>query len=168
MALLVENSSNPVNRQTDTGYLSDRGRKMALTLLSLGLLTFFLPIIKFNPPAHGQQYWSVLNITLRWQATLHPTTPLALVLFIPFGLVYLTLLIAMGTVLLIPFRKALRWISLAGLFLLNPFRGFLGAVRLAHIFDTARGRGGDPRMLWAVLGVTMLAVAAVAWTDTTT
>jgi hypothetical protein len=165
VALLVENSSNSVTRQTDTGCLSRRGKGIALTLLALGLLTFFLPIIKFNPPAHGRQYWSVLDITLRLQATLHPTTPLVLVLFIPFGLVYLTLLVAMGTVLLVPFRKALRWINLAGLFLLYPFRGFFGAIRLAHIFMSARG--GDLRTLWAVLGVTMLAVAAVAWTDTT-
>src|SRR5713226_156033 len=113
MAPLVANSSNPATRQSDTGRLSRRGKGIALTLIALGLLTFFLPIIKFDPPAHGQQYWSVSDITLRLRATLHPESPLALVLFIPFGSVYLTFLVAMGTIFLIPFRKVLRWISLA-------------------------------------------------------
>ena len=166
MAPLVENSKNPATRQAYTGRLSSRGKGIALTFIAIGLLTFVLPIIKFDPPGHGQQYWSVLDITLQMQATLHPETSLVLLLFVPFGLVYLTLLVAMGAVLLIPFRKALLWISLVGLFLLYPFRGLFGAIRLAASFQSSR-HGGDLTTLWVILGIAMLAVAGVAWTDTT-
>jgi hypothetical protein len=96
MAPLVENSRNFANRQADTGRLSRRGKGIALAFIVIGLLTFVLPIIKFDPPVHGQRYWSDLDITLQSQATLHPETPLALLLFVPFGLVYLTLFVAMG------------------------------------------------------------------------
>jgi len=150
MAPLVENSRNPATRQADTGRLSRRGKGIALTFIAIGLLTFVLPIIKFNPPAHGQQYWSGLDIALQLQATLHPETPLVLLLFVPFGLVYLTLFVAMGAVLLFPFRKAIRWISLAGLFLLvYPFRGLFGAMRLAALFQSSR-HGGGLTTLWAI------------------
>jgi hypothetical protein len=167
MARLVENSRNPAIKQVDTGRLSRRGKGLALTFIAIGLLTFVLPIIKFDPPAHGHEYGSVLDITLRLQATLHPETPLALLLFVPFGLVYSTLLVAIGAVLLIPFRKALLWISLAGLFLLlSPFRGLFGAIRLAASFQSSR-HGGDLTTLWVILGIVILAVAGIAWTDTT-
>jgi hypothetical protein len=168
MAPLVENHRNPATEQADTGRLSRRGKGIALTFIVIGLLTFLLPIIKFDPPVHGQPYWSDLDITLRLQATVHPETPLALLLFVPFGLVYLTLFVAMGEVLLAPFRKALRWISSAGiLFLVYPFGGLLGAIRLAAVFQSPR-HGGSLTILWVVLGIAMLAVAGVAWTDATT
>ena len=103
----VENRRNPASMPLDTGRLSGRGKGNALTFIAIGLLTFVLPIVKLDPPVHGQQYQSVLDITQRLQATLHPETPLALLPVVPFGLVYLTLLVAMGAVLLIPFRKVL-------------------------------------------------------------
>ena len=153
-------------RRTQVG-LAAGERESPLHSSRLGCSRSVLPIIKFNPPAHGQQYWSGLDIALQLQATLHPETPLVLLLFVPFGLVYLTLFVAMGAVLLFPFRKALRWISLAGLFLLvYPFRGLFGAMRLAALFQSSR-HGGGLTTLWAILGITVLAVAGVAWTDTT-
>jgi hypothetical protein len=101
------------------------------------------------------------------QAALRPETPLAILLFVPFGLVYITLLVAMVAVLLLPFRKVLLWISLAGLFLLYPFRGFFGGIRLGAFLQTS-GHSGSLATLWVLLGIAMLALAGVAWTDTTT
>ena len=163
----------PVYRSSDrlapprdaTGRLSGRGKGIALALIALGLLTFFVPIIKFDPPAYGQMYWSVWDIALRLQTMLHPENPLELLLFLPFGLIYVTLVVAIAIVLLVPFRSVLRWTSLAGLFLLYPFRGIFGGIRLAALFESA-GRRGDFMKLWGTLGVVMLGLAAVAWTDT--
>jgi len=166
MARLVENRNNPVTSPADTGRLSRRGKAIAITFIAGGLGTFFLPIIKFDPPAHGQQYWSVLDISLQLQARLHPETPLALLLSVPFGLVYLTLLVALVAVALVPFRKAFLWISLVGLFLLYPFGGLFGAVRLAAFLQSSR-HGGGFTTIWVVHGVVMLGLAAVAWTDAT-
>lgn len=167
MAPLVENRRSRAIRVEETGRLSSRGKGIALTFIAIGLLTFVLPIIKFDPPAHGQQYWSVLDITLRLQAALRPETPLAILLFVPFGLVYVTLLVALVTVLFLPFRKALLWISLAGLFLLYPFRGVFGGIRLGAFLQSS-GHSGSLTTLWVLLGIAMLVLAGVAWTDTTT
>jgi hypothetical protein len=167
MAPLVENRRNRAIRLEDTGRLSSRGKGIALTFIAIGLLTFVLPIIKFDPPMHGQQYWSVLDITLRLQAALRPETPLAILLFVPFGLVYVTLSVAMVAVLLLPFRKALLWISLVGLFLLYPFRGLFGGIRLGAFLQSS-GHSGSLTTIWVLLGIAMLALAGVAWTDTTT
>jgi len=164
----AESRRNPASLPVDTGRLSGRGKGIVLTFIAIGLLTFVAPIVKLDPPVHGQQYRSVLDITQQLQATLHPETPLVLLPIVPFGLVYLTLLVAMAAVLLIPFRKALRWISSAGIFLLvYPFLGFLGVIRLAVLSQSSR-HGGSLTILWVVLGIAMLAVAGVAWTDTTT
>jgi hypothetical protein len=167
MAPLVENKRNRATRQQDTGRLSSKGKGIAVMFIAIGLLTFILPIIKFDPPLHGQQYWSVMDITLQLQAALHLETPLAILLFVPFGLVYVTLLVAMLAVLLLPFRKVLLWISFAGLFLLYPFRGFFGGVRLGAFLQSS-GHSGSLTTLWVLLGIAMLALTAIAWTDTTT
>jgi hypothetical protein len=166
MAPLMPRGRNPVTVQTDTGRLSTRGKGVALAFIASGLLTFVLPIIKFDSPVHGQQYWSVLDLTLQLQARLHLDTPIAVLPFVPFALVYLTLLVAMGMVLIIPLRKPLRWISLAGLYLLHPFRGFFGGVRLGVFLEYSKGGGFVT--LWILLGVSILAIAAIAWTDATT
>ena len=92
--------------------------------------------------------------------------PVAMFLFLPFGPVYLVLLLALGVIVLIPLRKVLRWISLAGLFFLYPFRGIFGGIRLVAFFELGH-RGGDLRTLWLVLGVMVAAITVVAWTDTT-
>ena len=87
MDRLVGNRRNPVGSPVDTGRLSRRGKAMAITFIAFGLGTFFLPIIKLDPPVHGQLYWSVLDIALQLQATLQLETPIALPLFVPVGLV---------------------------------------------------------------------------------
>jgi len=159
-------SANPVTRQIDTGRLSTRGRMIALFFVASGLSTFALPMIQFDPAWHGQQYWSVLGITQQIQAALHLDSPVEVLFFIPFGMVYLSLLVALGTLLLIPFRKALGYVSVAGLFLLYPFRGFLGGIRLAAFLGSPHG--GDLRTLWVVLGIVMFALVGVASTDART
>jgi hypothetical protein len=166
MAPLMPRGRNPVTVKTDTGRLSSRGKGVTLTFIAIGLLTFVLPIIKLDAPVHGQQYWSVLDLTLQMQARLHLDTPLAVLPFVPFALVYLTLLVAMGMVLVVPLRKPLRWVSVVGLYLLHPFRGFFGGVRLGAFLEYSKGGGFVT--LWILLGIAMLAVAAVAWTDATT
>jgi hypothetical protein len=165
MAPLMPRGRNPVTVQVDTGRLSRRGKGVALAFIAIGLLTFVLPIIKLDSPVQGQQYWSVLDLTLQMQDRLHLDMPFALLL-IPFGRVYLTLLVALVTVLVIPLRKALRWISLAGLYMLHPFRGFFGGVRLGAFLEYSKGGGFVT--LWILLGIAMLAIAAIAWTDATT
>jgi hypothetical protein len=163
----VEKSSNLAYRQVDTGRLSRRGKGIVLTFIAIGLLTFVAPIVKLDAPVHGQQYQSVLDITQRLQATLHPETPLLLLPLVPFGLVYLTLLVALGAALLFPFRKALLWISLVGLFLLYPFRGLYGVVKMAALFQSSSHVSGLTTV-WVLLGIAMLAVAGIAWMDTPT
>ena len=153
--------------QIDTGRLTRRGKKLALVFVGLGLATFFVPLIKFDPPAQGREYWSIFETFLQLQTKLHPETPPLLILFLPFGLVYVSFLISAASIVVFPFRKVLRWTSGVGLFLLNPFRGLLGAVRLAGLFEK-RKPGGDLTTVWIVLAIAMLAVAAVAWTDTPT
>ena len=167
MARLVENTGNLLAKHADTGRLSPRGKVVTLVFVAIGLATFFLPIIKFEPAVHGQQYGSILDITLLIQAALDPDLPpYAILILSPFGLVYVTLLVALAAILLLPFRKALRWISLVGLFFLYPFRGLFGAIRLAAFLESSRHSVGFIT-IWAVLGIVMLAVAAVAWTDAT-
>ena len=152
--------------RVDTGRLTRRGKKLALVFVGLGLATFLLPLIKFDPPGQGREYWSILEIS-QLQTKTHPETSLLLILLFPFGLVYVTFLVATASIIVFPFRKALRWISGVGLFLLNPFRGLFGAVRLAGLFEK-RKPGGDLTTIWILLAIAMLAVAAVAWTDTPT
>jgi hypothetical protein len=97
MPPLVEGGSNPVVRQGDRrGLLSGRARSTALTFTALGLLTFFVPLIRFDPPALGKQQWSVLDIALVLQARLRPETLFPL-LRIPFVLIYLLLFLALGS-----------------------------------------------------------------------
>jgi hypothetical protein len=163
----VENRRNRASLPVDTGRLSRRGKGITLTFIAIGLLTFVVPIVKLDPPVHGQQYQSVLDITQQLQATLHPETPLLLLPLVPFGLVYLTLLVALTAVLLIPFRKALLWISLVGLFFLYPFRGLYGVVKMAAFFQSSSHVSGLTTV-WVILGIAMLAVAGIAWIDTTT
>ena len=49
----------------DTGKLSRRGLRHALIFIALGLLSFALPTIVFEPPLQGQKYFSVLDICQR-------------------------------------------------------------------------------------------------------
>ena len=161
---MVESGSNSaVRRGGRSGHLSSRARRTALTFVTLGLVTFFVPLITVAPPALGRQQWSVLGIALELLA--RPGTPLPL-LRIPFALIYLLLLLATLALCFFPFRKLLLWISVAGLILLYPFRGLFGGFTLTAFFLPS-GKGGDFRQLWVALLIVMLVVAFLAWRDTT-
>jgi sulfite exporter TauE/SafE len=103
---LVGIGQNLPIRRLDTGRLSRKGKWTALAFIACGLATFFLRLIEFSPPAQGRRYWSVFETALQLQKALHPATPVVLVFFLPFGLVYATLLVAMAEVLL--FRSGKR------------------------------------------------------------
>jgi hypothetical protein len=166
--------------QVDTGKLSRRGMRKALILIALGLVSFALPIIEFDPPMQGQKYWSVLDISQQQQAETgksHDTgisfnfpAMFASMMVIPFEWVYAfygTLILYAVTTLVLPFRKLLVGISLTGMALLVvPFRGIIGMLRLLETSAFQSNRGGDLRMVWLLFGVEFAILAVVAWTDT--
>src|SRR6201997_595595 len=160
--------------QPDTGELSRKGKRKALVLIALGLLTFFLPVINFDPPLQDRQHWSVLDIARRLPApaTDTPATTFPTPLTIAFEWVYAfygTLLAGLGVVLLFPYRKLLLGICLAALAcLFFPFKGVLGVLFLATMTSIQSDRGGDLKTLWILFGIEVAALAVVAWTDTTT
>src|SRR5579863_1306639 len=169
-----EKSSHFILAQPDTGELSRKGKKNALVVIALGLLTFFLPVINFDPPLQGQQRWSVFEVARRIPApatdtfaTTFPTT-----LTISFESVYAfygTLLAGVGVVLLFPYRKLLLGVCLAALAcLFFPFHGALGILWLAAMSSIQSDRGGDLKTLWILFGIEVAALAVVAWTDTST
>lgn len=159
--------------QPDTGVLSRKGKRNALVVIALGLLTFFLPIINFDPPVQGQQRWSVFDIARRIPApaTETPAKSFPTNLTIAFECTYAfygTLLAALGVVLLFPYRKLLLGVSLASLAcLFFPFKGVLGVLWLAAMNSIQSDRGGDLKTLWIIFGIEVVALAVVAWTDST-
>lgn len=160
--------------QPDTGELSRKGKRNALVFIALGLLTFFLPVIIFDPPLQDRQHWSVLDIARRLPApaTDTPATAFPTTLTIAFEWVYAfygTLIAGPGVVLLSPYRKLLLGICLAALAcLFFPFHGVLGVLWLAAMTSIQSDRGGDLKTLWILFGIDVAALAVVAWTDTTT
>jgi hypothetical protein len=169
-----EKSSHFLLAQPDTGELSRKGKRNALVFLALGLLTFFLPVINFDPPLHDQQHWSVLQVV--WHipapATDTPATTFPATLTIAFEWVYAfygTLVAGVGVVLLFPYRKLLLGVCLASLAcLFFPFHGALGILWLAAMTSIQSDRGGDLKTLWILFGIEVAALAVVTWTDTTT
>lgn len=129
----------------------------------LGLLTFFVPLIRADPPVGGKGHWSPLDVALYLPLGINLETPF-LLLQIPFALVYLLLLLAIAALCFFPSRAGLIGISGYGIYLLFPFRGFFGGIRLASIATS--GGGVDAKPLWLFLFLIMLLVAAAAWTDT--
>ncbi len=145
------------------GRLSRRTRKLAFIFIAFGLLTFFAPVIKVEPPISGKQEWSVLDIAQELQSRLGQENPFALLL-VPFAPTYLVLLLSLGAVSFFPFQKLLLGLCAVGLFFLYPFRGVLGGLRLAAFFRASAG-GADIRPLWLVLGLVMVVVAFVTWSN---
>ena len=54
--------------QVDTGKLSRSGLRKTLIFIALGLLSFALPTVEFDPPVRGQRYVSVLEMSQRPEA----------------------------------------------------------------------------------------------------
>lgn len=166
--------------QVDTGKLSRRAMRNALIFIALGLLSFALPIIEFDPPMQGQKYWSVLDVSQRplietgknnsREGLFDFGATLAAMMVIPFEWVYVfyaTLVVAAAAVLVFPFRKLLLGISLTGIGLLFvPFRGVLGMMRMLETSTFQSDRGGDLRMVWILFGIEFAILAVIAWTDT--
>ena len=160
--------------QPDTGELSRKGKRKALVFIALGLLTVFLPVISFNPPLQDRQHWSVFDVARRLPPPPGNNLPTAFPtkLSIAFEWVYAyygTLLAGAGVVLLFPYRKLLLGVCLASLAcLFFPFHGVLGVLWLAAMTSIQSDRGGDLKTLWILFGIVVVALAVVAWTDTTT
>ena len=166
--------------QVDTGRLSRRATRNALIFIALGLLSFALPIIEFDPPIQGQKYWSVLDVSQRPQSETGENNSrgglfdfgatFAKMMIIPFEFVYAfyaTLVVAAAATLLLPFRKLVLGISLTGMALLFvPFRGGLGMMRVLQTSTFQSNRGGDLRIVWVLFGIEFALVAVIAWTDT--
>ena len=158
--------------QPDTGELSRKGKRKALVFLALGLITFFLPVINFDPPLQNQQHWSAFDIARRIPAptTDTPAKSFPTTLKIEFEWIYAfcgTLLAGVGIVLLFPYRKLLLAVCLASLAcLFFPFHGVLGVLWLAAMNSVQSDRGGDLKTLWILFAIDVAALAVVAWTDT--
>jgi len=108
--------------------LGRRRRAVALTFLLFGLLTFFEPLIKTNPPVVGRWRWSVLDL-VRW--TYQPKSfPFADILrddrfgnrtlhgvgyfWTEFGSIYPIILFAITSVCFFPRQELLAVTALAG------------------------------------------------------
>ena len=160
--------------QPDIGVLSRKGKRNALVVIALGLLTLFLPVINFDPPLQGQQRWSVFDVARRIPApatdTLATTFPTKLTIaFESVYAFYATLLAGAGVVLLFPYRKLLLAVCLASLAcLFFPFKGVLGVLWLAAMNSIQSNRGGDLKTLWIIFGIEVATLALVAWTDSST
>ena len=158
--------------QPDTGVMSRKGKQKALVCLALGLLTFFLPVINFDPPLQDQQRWSVFDIARRIPAPTAETPAKSFPTNLPIAFEWIyafygTLLAGLGAVLLFPYRKLLLGICLASLAcLFFPFKGVLGILWLAAMNSIQSDRGGDLKTLWILFGIDVAALAIVAWTDT--
>lgn len=166
--------------QVDTGRLSRRATRNALIFIALGLLSFALPMIEFDPPMQGQKYWSVLEVSQRPQIEKGKNNStgglfdfgatLAAMAVIPFEFVYAfyaTLVVAAAATLVLPFRKLLLGISLTGMALLVvPFRGGLGLMRVLQSSSFQSNRGGDLRIVWILFAIEFALLAVIAWTDT--
>jgi hypothetical protein len=166
--------------QVDTGKLSRRATRNALIFIALGLLSFVLPIIEFDPPMQAQKYWSVLDVSQRPQSETAKNNStggpfdfgatLAAMMVIPFEFVYVfyaTLVVAAAATLVFPFRKLLLGISLTGIGLLFvPFRGALGMMRVLQTMTFQSNRGGDLRIVWILFAIEFAILAVIAWTDT--
>lgn len=162
MAPVIDNR-NPLTKIVETGQLTRRARAMAIAFLAVGLLTFFLPIIA--PSSGTGPNVSVWQTAEQLQITMREDSMLPVLPFVPFIFVYLALAVALGAAVLLPFKKAVAWICVAGLFLLiRPFRGFLGAFQLMKFMDSAQ-RGGGVTPVWIMLAISLIATAIVAWTD---
>ena len=157
----------------DSGQLSRKGKQKALILIAVGLLTIFLPVINFDPPLQGQQRWSVFDVArqIPAPATDTPAKSFPTTLTIAFESVYAfysTLLAGVGVVLLFPYRKLLLGVCLVALAcLFFPFKGVLGVLWLAAMNSIQSDRGGDLKTLWIIFVIEVVALAVVAWTDTT-
>jgi hypothetical protein len=168
-----EKSTHFLLAQPDTGELSRKGKKNALIVIALGLLTFFLPVINFDPPLQNQSHWSAFQVAKHIPApgtdTLATTFPTTLT--IAFKWVYAfygTLVVGVGVVLLFPYRKLLLGVCLAALAcLFFPFHGALGILWLAAMTSIQSDRGGDLKTLWILFGIEVAALAVATWTDTT-
>ena len=125
------------------GRLSRRTRKLAFIFIAFGLLTFFAPVIKVEPPISGKQEWSVLDIAQELQSRLGQENPFALLL-VPFAPTYLVLLLSLGAVSFFPFQKLLLGLCAVGLFFLYPFRGVLGGLGWRLSSGRQRGAGIRP------------------------
>lgn len=162
--------------RTDTGELTRRGKMSNFALIAVGLITFFVPTIRFDPPIEGRQYWSVLDMVRRPDSTTDTEMPFpsawVMVTTIPFGwayVVYVVLLAGMGAVLLFPFRKLMIGIGVGGLAcLFLSVGGGLGLVKLTTTPAFQSTQGGDLRILWASFGAVLAALTITAWTDTPT
>jgi hypothetical protein len=112
----TEKLISPVLMQTETGHLTRKGKLTAFALIVAGLLTFFVPMIKFDPPMLGRRYWSVWEMVRRSdnQVVTEILLPSSLLVAsaIPFEWIYVTyavFIVAMGALLLFPFSQRADW-----------------------------------------------------------
>ena len=165
--------------QVDRGTLSRRSKRSALIFIVLGLLSIVLPVIEFDPPVHGQKFWSVWEVSQQPQIETRKDTPkeglfdfgatFAAMMVIPFEWVYLfyaALITAAVATLTFPFRKLLLGISLTGIALLFvPFRGSLGMMRMLQASSFQSNRGGNLHIVWILFAIEFAILTVIAGTD---
>jgi hypothetical protein len=154
--------------------LSKPGRISAAVFITIGLLTFFVPLITTEPPVSGISRWSLLQIALR------PPTKVVLygitlnVWQSDFGVVYLLLFVTLISTLFFPSRKLLGTIGLLGAVVTQQLwrfaqtdldLTFYGSVQANKLPPFLFGKGVNLTPLILVLLGIMLLVALISWVD---
>jgi hypothetical protein len=130
----------------------------AAIFITIGLLTFFVPLITTDPPVSGISRWSLLQIARRPPPKVVPYGVTLNVWQSDFGVVYLLLLVALISTLFFPSRKLLGTIGLLGAVVTQQLWRFAqtdldlmfyGSVQANKLPPLLFGRGStSPRLSW--------------------
>jgi hypothetical protein len=142
--------------------LSKRGRAAVVLFAMLGLSTFFVPLIKLDPPVDGRDHWSLSRIVFRQPAKLDNRTakPLNFWKF-SFAIRYTAILLDVIWVFFRPSRRALVTISLFGLFLSGRRFWYvdnsdLSLVIYGQTHSLLHGQGANATLIYFVLSFILL------------
>ena len=92
-----------------------KSRTSAIVLISIGLLSFFEPLIATMPPVMGRSQWSPLDIVRQsHRGNLHGSAGNLVVPGISFWLPYLLMIFAFVCLWFFPSQKVLAWTGVIG------------------------------------------------------
>ena len=92
-----------------------KSRTSAIVLISIGLLSFFEPLIDTMPPVMGRSQWSPLDIVRQsHRGNLHGSAGNLVVPGISFWLPYLLMIFAFVCLWFFPSQKVLAWTGVIG------------------------------------------------------
>jgi hypothetical protein len=142
--------------------LSKRGRAAVVLFAILGLSTFFVPLIKLDPPVNGRDHWSLARIVFRQPPELdkRAAQPLNFWKF-SFAVRYAAILLDAIWVFFRPSRRALVTTSLFGLFLSGRRFWYLDNSDLNLVIygqtrSLLHGQGANASLIYSVLSFILL------------